>query len=229
MPLAQCRAAGLAGGTRHKRIRIRADRSSPDGDRDHPRQVACGPHRLPHACRCGPLSIRRSFDVRPGFAATNRPNLSCVDAKRSSDLHMRARRIPHRSHERFRNGGPRMTLSADRAMSVLGHHVGDIVGLCSQEQVVWIDAGANVALVKDAESRRDWAAKSRPCEPVCLPIEVIEAHSPITLLGDYSLPQNATTRGAWNAVSLEASHRIDRPWAPSHGVPPDFISWTIAS
>lgn len=52
------------------------------------------------------------------------------------------------------------------AMSVFIHHVLRVVGWTAEEKVIWLAAGAVVAMVKYTHSSRDWPIGPFPCKPV---------------------------------------------------------------
>lgn len=95
-----------------------------------------------------------------------------------------------------------MTLTLRAA--ALHRHVGHIVGLSSGEEVAWLYATRNVAFMKNAYPRGDWAVLKRPRGAVCInALPLIELQDTVPKPRYRATPQQAAAIGFWNSMTLQ--------------------------
>lgn len=165
------------------------------------------------------------MNMPPSLLAFNEADGAVIDAILSADVGLTAGREKYRHSLAVGEFGESVARPAHIDRSAFGNFVGNVVGVCSEEEVSRFDAGADIAMMKGLHSIRDRAVRVFPRKTMSLLYLAVPAQRsvPGTLSG--ACPYAASAGPRLTVVSQASRQRpVIRALKSRHAV---YLSYRV--
>lgn len=176
----------------------------------------------------------RLRNVAPVRATDYRSNHRLGHTKHLGDLHVGDPAgqvfVSDLHHVGFSQLGATMLRSKKWTPSRLAHHVGVVLGICAQPEMIWSNAFAVVAGVAHMESGWNWATEEHPRDAIRFSRSPVDSESPVPLLVDVCRPFPAgvgfsdVAHEPFSNVCSWPSKVLKKAWATALRAFPNFFA-----